>query len=327
MTTEFTLSLTGCHARSETTIQATQDWERGRVSTASLNASFREDCDELVDLQRQAGTDYISDGQLTTAWQDLLRPLTNGLGGLRKGAMVRWFNTNTFYYAPMIEGDISTDGKALWKKVEHRFVKGGKFRLAVPDPLTFAELAEDHHYKRRDKVLFAYAEALNAELRTLAGNGVAYIQFSSPALVARFRTGPIPKEGLEQLGEALRVAKRGVSARTGFHIFFGDASPYLPHLFDVIPTDDIGFDFSQTDPESLSKTKMGIIAGVADARTTYLESLEELGERVTRIVEKTGSKRVTLAPTSDLRYIPRVSADEKVRRLGALKQELRAGAR
>jgi 5-methyltetrahydropteroyltriglutamate--homocysteine methyltransferase len=320
---EFALSLTGLHARNETTIQATQDWERGRIGPAALNATFRADCDALVELQKEAGADYISDGQLTTGWQDFLRPLTNGLEGVKKGAMVRWYNTNTFYYTPIVTAAISGDGNAIWSKVERRFVKKGKLRLAIPDPLTFSDLAEDHHYGSKEKLLFAYADALNHELRTLDKNGVSYVQFSSPALVARFREKAVSTDRLSQLGEAIRSATRGVSLRTGFHTIFGDASHYTPALFDMIPTDDIGFDFTQTDPDSLSATKKGIIAGVADARTTYLESVEELRDKVEQVLDRTGSKKVTIAPSSDLRYIPRVSADEKLRRLGALKVELR----
>jgi methionine synthase II (cobalamin-independent) len=330
LVTEFTLSLTGSHARAESTIQATQDWERGRVDSASLSAAFRGDCDELVKLQLQAGADFISDGQFTTAWQDFLRPVTNGFSGLKKGAMFRWYNTNTFYYAPIIEGDISSDGKSIWKKVERRFVKTGRFRVAIPDPLTFSELAEDRHYNTGgrgggERVLFAYADALNSELRTLERYGVSYVQFSCPALVARFREEPISTDRLAQLGEAIRASKKGTSIRTGFHTFFGDASPYLPGIFDAIPTDDIGFDFTQTDPASLSPTGKGIIAGVADSRTTYLEGVDELRDRVGAVIEKTGSRRITLAPSSDLRYIPRVSADEKLKRLGELKGELKRG--
>ncbi len=129
--------------------------------------------------------------------------------------------------------------------------------------------------------MFAYAEALNEELRTLEKNGVAYVQFSSPALVARFRERPLDRD---RLGQARRGdqddAQGGSRSGPGSTPFFGDASPYLPEIFDSIPTDDIGFDFTQTDPESLTPTKKGIIAGVADARTTYLESVEELDGKV-----------------------------------------------
>jgi 5-methyltetrahydropteroyltriglutamate--homocysteine methyltransferase len=310
------------HARNESTIQATQDWERGRIDSGTLNAAFRSDADSLVALQKEAGADYLSDGQLTMGWQDFLRPLTTGLEGVKKGAMVRWYNTNTFYYTPIVTGQISGNGNAFWSKVERRFLKQGKFRISIPDPLTLSELAEDHHYGSREKLLFAYADVLNKELRTLEKNGVSYVQFSSPALVARFRQKAISKDGLGQLGEAVRSAVKGTSLKTGFHTIFGDASHYIPDVFDAIHTDDIGFDFTQTDPDSLSPSKKGIIAGIADARTTYLESLEELRGTVEQILDRTGSKKITLAPSSDLRYVPRVSADAKLRRLGELKREM-----
>jgi methionine synthase II (cobalamin-independent) len=319
---EFALSITGLHARNEATIQATQDWERGRIDSAALNAAFRTDCDSLVALQSEVGADYLSDGQLTTGWQDFLRPFTNGFNGVKKGAMVRWYNTNTFYYTPVVTGALSSRGSSVWSKVERRHVKKGKFRVTIPDPLTFSELADDRHYGSNEKLLFAYSDALHEELRTLGKNGVSYVQFSSPALVARFRDKPVTTDQLGQLGEAIRSATKGLALRTGFHTIFGDASHYVPGVFDAIPTDDIGFDFTQTDPASLSGTKKGIIAGIADSRSTYLESIDELHDRVEQVVDTTGSKRVTIAPSSDLRFIPRVSADEKLRRLGALKREL-----
>ena len=316
---EFALSLTGLHARNESTIQATQDWERGRIDSLTLNAAFHADCDSLVALQKEVGADYISDGQIVNGWQDFLRPLTNGLENVKKGAMVRWYNTNTFYYTPIVTGPISSDGNAIASKIERRYAHQGRLRVAVPDPLTFADLAEDHHYGSKEKLLFAYADVLNDELRKLEKDGVAYVQFSSPALTARFREKPVSGAQVEALGQAIKAATRGVSLRTGFHTIFGDASHYVPDIFDAIPTDDIGFDFTQTDPDSLSPTKKGIIAGIADARSTYLEGEEELGAMVEQILDATGSKRITLAPSADLRFIPRISADEKLRRLGALK--------
>lgn len=324
--TGFAVSLTGLHARNENTVQATQDWERGRIDSRELKAAFRSDYESLVKLQEEVGADYISDGQLTDGWQDFLRPFTNGLEGVKKGSMVRWYNTNTFYYTPVVVGPIATDGNAVWNKIEGRFIKEGKLRVAIPDPLTFAELAEDKHYGRKEKLMFAYAEAMRRELKTLEEKGVSYVQFSSPALVARFREKPVTRELLGQLGESIRTATRGRKLRTGFYTFFGDASHYLPDIFDAIPTDDIGFDFTQTDPSSLSSTGKGVIAGVADARSTYLESVEELREKVESVVDKTGSRLVTLAPSADLRYIPRVSADEKLRRLAALKTEMEGKA-
>jgi 5-methyltetrahydropteroyltriglutamate--homocysteine methyltransferase len=324
--TEYQVSLTGLHARNEKTIQATQDWERSRINEVTLKESFDKDCESLVELQRHVGADYITDGQITLAWQDLFRPISAGFEGLEPGPMVRWFNTNTFFYTPIVKGPISSDGNVLSKVIQRRFVDhGSSLKIILPDPLTFAELAEDRHYRSKDKLQFAYADAVRGELRALSSLGVKYVQFSAPSLVYRLKQKPFSRAGLSQLGEAVRSALRGVSLRSGFYPFFGDASPYLPDLFDVIPTDDVGVDLTQTDDSELSATSKGVIAGLVDARTTYLEDVESLVARVGDVVERTGTKTLTLAPSADLRYIPRVSADEKLELLGRLRARVRRG--
>ena len=324
--TEYQVSLTGLHARNERTIQATQDWERSRINEVTLKESFDKDCDALVELQKHVGAEYITDGQITLAWQDLFRPVSSGFDGLEPGPMVRWFNTNTFFYTPIVKGAISSDGKVLSKAIERRFVNhGSSLKIILPDPLTFAELAEDRHYRSKEKLQFAYADAIRGELRGLSSLGVKYVQFSAPSLVYRLRQKPLSRAALKQLGEAVRSALKGVSLRSGFYPFFGDASPYLPELFEVIPTDDVGVDLTQTDDSSLSATSRGVIAGIVDSRTTYLEDVESLASRIEDVAERTGTKTLTLAPSADLRYIPRVSADEKLELLGRLRARVRRG--
>jgi 5-methyltetrahydropteroyltriglutamate--homocysteine methyltransferase len=325
--TEYKVSLTGLHARNEKTIQATQDWERSRIDEATLKETFHKDCDSLVELQRRVGAEYVTDGQITLAWQDLFRPISAGFQGLEPGPMVRWFNTNTFFYMPIVKGAISSDGKALARAIEKRFVNhGSSLKIILPDPLTFVELAEDRHYGSKEKLLFAYTDALRGELRALSSLGVKYVQFSAPSLVYRLKQKPFSRAGLKQLGEAVRNALKGVSLKSGFYPFFGDASPYLPELFDFIPTDDIGLDLTQTDDSALSATGKGVIAGIVDSRTTYLEDVASLASRVEGVVDRTGTKTVTLAPSADLRYIPRTSADEKLEVLGRLRATLRKGS-
>lgn len=323
MTAEYDIALTGLHARNEKTIQATQDWERSRINDTALDGYFRKDCDALVDLERKVGVKYITDGQITLPWQDLFRPISSGFEGLEPGPMVRWFNTNTFFFTPIVKGPIASDGKVLSRSIDGRFAgHGGGLKLILPDPLTFSELAEDRHYASKEKLQFAYADALSKELRGIASAGVKYVQFSSPSLVYRLKRRPISKGELKQLCEALRSALKGVSLVSGFYPFFGDASRYLPDLFDLVPTDDLGLDLTQTDESSLSKTRKGIIAGLVDSRTTYLEDVDSLAARVEEVEEMTGSKRVTLAPSADLRYIPRASADQKLALLGKLRSRL-----
>ena len=255
-------------------------------------------------------------------WQDLLRPFTTGVKGVKKGAMVRWFNTNTFYFTPVVDGELLSDGGAVSRTLDPHLVKSGAItKVILPDPLTFVELAENSHYKSRERLIFAYCDnVLRPEVEHLSSMGIGYVQFSAPSVVARFRGEPIPRGELEQAGEGIRTVLKGVSVRSAYHTFFGDAAPYLPALFDLIPSDDFGFDFTETDPSSLEASGKGLIAGVADARSSFVEGPGEIAQRMGGLGDR--FRRITLAPSCDLQYVPRGVADAKLRNLATARLRL-----
>ena len=88
----------GIYPRSEALVQATRDIERGRTTQAAVDAVFEQDRRSFLDVQREAGLDYLSDGLLR--WQDLFRALVESSEGLDAQVLVRWFNNNSFYRAP-----------------------------------------------------------------------------------------------------------------------------------------------------------------------------------------------------------------------------------
>lgn len=314
--------MAGIHPRFDATIQATQDWERRRLAERLLEVRFAKDVAGLVSLQGQLGFDYLSDGQLSMWWQDIFRPFTENVRGLRKGPLMRWYNTNTFYYAPVVEERLHSDGGALEGKIDATVLASGKGRIALPDPLTFLDCCEDKRYVRREKLMLAYCDrVLGPTLRRLSKKGLSYVQFSAPALVARFRREKVGSDELSLLGEGLRSALKGTTLSSGYHTFFGDAAPYLPRLFDVIPTNDLGFDLSETDPARIDgDRKKGVIAGAADSRNSYVESPAELAKKVE--VLKDRFKRVTLSPSADLQHVPRPVADEKLKNLARARRLL-----
>ncbi len=314
VSTEILLSITGIHPRSEKTIQATQDWERQRIDSAALKRQFHGDVSELVELQRALSFDFVSDGQLTTKWQDLLTPITTLAKGVKKGPLVRWFNTNTFYYVPIVEDQISIESELISESVESGALGDSPTRVALIDPLTFVECSDNRYYRSRDQLILAYCEGLLAPiLRGLQKLGVRYAQFSAPSLAGKFRGERWADDELSQVAEGLRGALKGTSFRTGYHTFFGDASPYLSFLLDAVPCEDVGFDLTETDPSRIPQTSKGIIAGVADARSSFVEPPSKLVTKLDGLLDRT--PMLTLAPSCDLRYVPRSVADAKVRSL------------
>lgn len=258
---------------------------------------------------------------MTTGWQDLLRPVTTGTKGIRKGPLVRWFSTNTFYFVPVITREIESKGGSF--RVSAKGKKGESFKVIVPDPLTFADCSDDRHYSSREELIFAYCDGvLTPELARLSKEGIGYVQFSAPSLVARARSKEVPRDELRQVGEGLRSALRGTDFQTGYYTYFGDGSPCFQDILDLIPTDDVGVDLTETDAANLEPGKKGLIAGVADSRSSYVETVPDLVSRLNPLLDR--FPRVTLAPSCDLQYVPRTVADAKLKSLAEAKKRLQS---
>ena len=258
---------------------------------------------------------------MTTEWQDLLRPVTLGTKGIRKGPLVRWYSTNTFYFVPVITGDILSNGAKFGGIAQRK--EGESFKVTIPDPLTFADCSDDEHYGSREKVIFAYCDGfLKPEMTRLERAGVRYVQFSAPSLVARGRNKEVPKDELRQAGEGLRSALHGTNLQSGYHTYFGDASPCFKDMLDLIPTNDIGVDLTETDASKLDDGKKGLIAGVVDSRSSYVETVADIDRRLGSLRDK--FRRVILAPSCDLQYVPRAVADIKMKNLAEAKERLQS---
>ncbi len=305
------LSLSGQHPRGEKLVQATQDWERGRIDRKTLEKVFEEDISSLIELQKELGFDFISDGQITMIWNDIFRPFTENARGIRKGPLVRWFNTNTFYYVPVVEDEPVSEGRIILRSTSKKILKTGAGKIVVPDPLTFVECSENRTGMKEEELMFKYAEGLlNPELRNLESSGIKYVQFSSPSLVARFRKKQVEREKLIALGEAIREALKKVNMRSGFYCYFGDASPYIPDIYDLLPTKDIGFDLTETDFRNIQPSEKCLIAGIVNSRSSYVEKPNHLSKILEWLAEKFNN--VIACPSSDLHYIPREYADMKL---------------
>ena len=88
----------GIYPRSEALVQATRDFDRGRVAAEDVERQRAADLDALVAAEEEARFDLLSDGML--AWQDLFRPLVDSSDGLEAGPLTRFLDTNTFFRAP-----------------------------------------------------------------------------------------------------------------------------------------------------------------------------------------------------------------------------------
>ena len=310
--------LVGIFPRSERVVELSRAVERRRATAHELAAAIAEDEAHVIALQREAGLDYIVDGQLR--WQDLLRPLSDGIPGMHPGGIARWFDNNSFYRHPVITGPLQPTGKAVLAVINLKALAGLRWKAILPSPFALAALSENASGRSADQVLADAAAVLRAEAQALTAAGCAYIQFNDPALVTRAGRADLPRAHA-----ALAKVTDGLTVRTALHTFFGDAGPILGELV-RFPVDEIGVDLyagtlNGTGASAAGKT---LLAGVLDGRNSLIEEVRDLVDHAVAARDRLDAADVALVPNCDLELLPWECAELKVRRLGEAAAALRA---
>lgn len=315
---------TGIFPRPKELIEATRTYERGRIGEKELKEVFKRFTLEITDTQIYFGFSYITDGMLQ--WQDLLRPFTENLEGVKIGGMARWFNNNTFYRKPIIINNLQRK-KDIISEITYIQIlpKNYPWKAILPAPNTFAKLSQNQFYKDETELMFDYAKILREEIKKLAELGFKYIQLSDPALV--YSPNATSRNELYSIGEALKVAIDGIPIDTCLQTFFGDFSNILPEALDF-PVSHLGIDFYETNLEELKEYSFekGVALGLVDSRSSLMGDEAELVTIAKEVIDSIYSSKmydVFLCPNCDLEFLPWNVAKEKMKIIGNVTKLLR----
>jgi 5-methyltetrahydropteroyltriglutamate--homocysteine methyltransferase len=201
-------------------------------------------------------------------------------------------------------------------------------KMTVPGPFTMSQQAQNDFYPDAEAAAMAYAEAVNAEIKDLHAAGADIVQIDEPYMQAR--PEPARAYGLAALNRALD----GVTGTTAVHICFGYAAiihdrpegySFLPELAGC-PADQISIETAQSklDLGVLSDlSEKTIILGVIDLSDHDVESAELVADRVRRAFAHTTPDKITIATDCGMKYLPRASAEGKMRAMAAAARILR----
>lgn len=306
--------LSGLHPRSEELIDLTRFYDRGQANWAQVEARLKVETSQIIQLQDGLGFEYVTDGAIS--WQDPLRPLTRALRGVTTGTRYsRWFDTNTFYQKPIVTGKVSPDRFEPTLFLQTQLLpRNRKWKVSLPGPYTFSELSENKHYENTEGLVLDIARAEREIIQKLAEAGCSLVQLSEPCLVYRpYRDEPLSHSETELALRALKLIGENGSTQLLVHTFFGDSTPLLPRLLEL-PVAGVGFDLYETDFSSLRlKTTKTLELGIVDARESRVEDSKWIVETADRLVKHVTGSDLVFSPNSDLKYLPREVADQKVR--------------
>ena len=167
-------------------------------------------------------------------------------------------------------------------------------------------------------MLFAYASALNEEIRDLKNAGADVIQIDEPYLQAH------PEEAKQYGVYAIDQALDGIDGPTIVHLCFGYAYivkdkptgySFLPQL-ERSSVEAVSIEAAQPDLDPVILKELPskkILFGVIDLGTHQIETPEQIAMRLRQALRYVQKERLIAAPDCGMKYLPRNIAFSKLK--------------
>src|SRR3954462_4745611 len=281
-----------------------------------------------VRAQEEAGLDILTDGEIRReSYSNHFATALNGLDLDSPGTVTN--RSGLPIPVPRVVGPLARPAPIQARDVAFlRAHTERTIKITVPGPFTMAQQAQNEHYADDRALALAYADVVREEIADLFSAGADIVQIDEPWLQAR------PEIARTYGVEVVSRALDGAAGPTALHLCFGYAAmvserpegySFLPELADT-PADTISVETAQShlDPATLRPLRgKGIALGVLDLSTPEVETPEVIADRVRRALDDVDVDRLVLSSDCGLKYLPRASAEGKMRSLALAAARLR----
>jgi 5-methyltetrahydropteroyltriglutamate--homocysteine methyltransferase len=292
-------------------------------------AQAQDDATELaIRAQERAGLDIVTDGEIRReSYSNHFATALEGVDIDNPGtALDRSGHPNP---VPRIVGPIRRPHPVQVRDLEFlRAHTDRPVKMTVPGPFTMSQQAQNDFYPDAESAAMDYAVAVNAEIRDLFAAGADVVQVDEPYMQAR------PDAARAYGLAALNAALAGGRATTAVHICFGYAAiiherpegySFLPELAGC-PVDQVSIETAQSGLDLgvlADLAEKTIILGVIDLSDPIVEPADVVAARVRRAFAHTTPEKIVIAPDCGMKYLPRDSAEGKMRALSGAAALLR----
>ena len=288
-----------------------------------------------VSDQLDAGVDILTDGELRR--QRFVYEMFDRVIGLSRITPGRKIGVPGYDMAPhfeVVERVEAPDGFGvvddfLALKV---LAPDRPLKVAIPGPLTFA-MPLKAGVRNRDEVMDEIVTMVRAELSALSDAGADYIQLDEPALPHP----PLELSHTEAVALVNRTAE-GFDGKRAVHVCFGNNAgrPFADRGFgrlmdamSALKCDQLVLEFANrqmADVELLGPLSemFEIAAGVVDVKNFYLESAEEVADRIRRCLEFVPVEKLTVTADCGFSALLRYLARQKMQAMVAGASAVRA---
>lgn len=291
----------------------------------------------VFDLQRQAGIDLPTDGELYRF--DINHPDTNGMieyfirpmAGI-SSVVGRSVTEEFARHSPMgfrrkpagvVDGPLGEGSLNLLADCQRAAaVAGGAFKFTVTSPYMLSRTLLDHHYRDFRALTLAIADVLAAQM---PGLPAACVQVDEANIPGNPKDAPLAAEAMNRVLDAIdKGTERAV------HFCFGNYGGQtiqagkwaaLIEFLNALHCDHLVLELAHrpaSDLDALKKIdrKIALGVGVVDIKVNHIETPDEIAARIEAVEKKVGAGRVKwVHPDCGFWMLKRSVADRKIEAL------------
>ena len=258
--------------------------------------------------QEEAGLDILTDGEIRR--QRFLWNVVEKLSGLKLIPAQRKLGVTSYDSAPRfetVERVTAPNGFGLVGEYQYvRTLTDKPLKICCPGPLTIAlPITPKGGYTNGDylPMLYDLAELVNKELRQLVAAGATFIQVDEPSAAGRTPMLPV-----SETVKLFNKTVEGVQAKLALHICFGNNQgrpamkrtykPLFPGILEV-KADQFALEYANREMAELELwSQYGgdreLAAGVIDVKSMYLETPEDVAERIRMVLKHVKPEKLYL---------------------------------
>jgi 5-methyltetrahydropteroyltriglutamate--homocysteine methyltransferase len=308
---------------------------RGNFGSADL----KEMLDDAVDLalrdQEDAGVDIVSDGEMRRSGFFTAEFYAHLTGVQPVEPERRWGPSghdqqHRFLVVEPIE---APHGLGVVEEYLYARTRTARpLKTTLPGPFTLSgRLLGGDVYRKRLEAAWAFVPIINSELRRLVEAGAQFIQIDDPSPA-------IHPDMASEFPRLFNAAIEGIGVRLAAHLCFGNYAgrplgkrAYEPVLEEMLQlnVDQLVLEYANRELAEISLLRdisahRDVAVGLIDVKSYYIETAEDVADRIRRVLEVVPADRLSIVPDCGLSQTARWAARAKLRAMVEGTRRMRA---
>jgi len=302
----------------------------GDYGQTDVKETFDDATQLAIRDQERAGIDVICDGEMRRFF--FVQTFYEKMEGLEHVEPLRKTGLYAYDSVPRYRavGRVTVP-KGLGIVDEFRYLKtqtDKPVKATVPGPVTLSIHVQirpgDAYNGDRVALTWDMVPAVNAELKALEAAGADWIQIDEPSAAI------VPGQ-IDEYVKMFNACVDGVGTKIGYHVCFGNllsrprGKRSYRWMFPALKSarcDQFVFEYANREMAEIEDWKdygvdREVACGVVDVKSFYLESPEEVAERITLCAKYIPVDKLSAVPDCGFFPVPRWLAFEKLKRLAA----------